>query len=89
MTLMQVRTRLGFLRERLVDHVVAVLDGAAAGNASAAPTGHWRAVFDKVCASLALLSVSPAVRYCRDDFAHKVQTGQKHKLAVNQLNVSD
>lgn len=50
---MQVRTRLGFLRERLVDHVVAVLDSAAADNERTAPTGHWRAVFDKVAAAAA------------------------------------
>lgn len=48
---LQVRMRLGFLRERLVDHVVAVLDSAAGSSERAAPTGHWRAVFDKVTAS--------------------------------------
>ncbi len=44
----QVRTRLGFLRERLVEHVVTVLDDAAAAEDRAPPIGRWRAVFDKV-----------------------------------------
>jgi tRNA U34 5-carboxymethylaminomethyl modifying GTPase MnmE/TrmE len=48
----EVRTRLGFLRERLVEHVVAVLDGAAAADDCAPPTGRWRAVFDKARAFL-------------------------------------
>lgn len=52
--------RLGFLRERLVDHIVAVLDSAAGSNERAAPMGHWRAVFEKVTAARG--SCSPAVR---------------------------
>ncbi len=44
----QVRTRLGFLRERLVEHVITVLDDSAAAEDRAPPTGRWRAVFDKV-----------------------------------------
>lgn len=51
MSELQVRMRLGFLRERLVDHVVTVLDSAAGSNERAAPMGHWRAVFDKVTAA--------------------------------------
>ena len=51
MSKLQVRMRLGFLRERLVDHVVTVLDSAAGSNERAAPMGHWRAVFDKVTAA--------------------------------------